>query len=165
MSKSRIIVSTKNFKEFADLLNALPGAVGDRVIPKALGAAAKPIASGVKARAPRKSGALKNSITSVVRKYSDGGAIAVIGPDRDYFQGGKRVKAGEDRRGADRPANYAHLVEDGHANRDGTRTEGRGFMRAGVAASETAAAAEFYREAADGIDSEQVKALAKLRKF
>lgn len=97
------------------VLRGLPQDLQNEILGTALSEAAKPIVKGAKTFAPRRTGALRNSITHLVRKYKGGTVqVAIIGPDNGYYGKGKRLKNGADRRGADRPSKYAHLVEFGH---------------------------------------------------
>lgn len=124
MAKSRagrrglmtIGVKLANFTEFAEMLRGLPAAMESRVMGDALGTAAKPIVAAAKQRVPKDTGALRRSLTSVVRRYPRSGkVIAVIGPDKDYYgSSGKRLRRGQSRYGSNRPSKYAHLVEFGH---------------------------------------------------
>jgi HK97 gp10 family phage protein len=112
----RIGIELKNWREYANMLRELPGAVQKNVASAALKKAAAPIVSIAKGLAPQRTGALKKSITSIIKAYpKQGKVVAIIGPDNDYYAGKKRVKKGGDRRGTERPASYAHLVEFGHA--------------------------------------------------
>ena len=115
----RFGIELTNFKEFADLMRDLPAAMQQRVTAVAVGDALKPLQRLAKAMAPQRTGALKKSIVAVVRKYPQTGTTyGAVGPSTDYFAGGKKLKKGASRRGADKPANYAHLVEYGHWTRD-----------------------------------------------
>lgn len=114
----RIGVTLSGFKEATALLRSLPAAVESRVLASAIAVAARPIVNAAKAKAPVRTGALKKSITAVVRRYPRTGTVmAVIGPDTGYYSGGKKLKKLGNAKGADRPANYAHLVEFGHYSR------------------------------------------------
>lgn len=186
----RIGFTLSNFKEMRALLHDLPPAVEARVMRTAVGNAAKPLVKAAKSKAPVRSGALRKSITSVVRHYPKSGkVVAVIGPDKEYYAGGKRLKGRADRRGADRPANYAHLVEFGHYSRAGSEKFGgfeRGFrrrkssgarvaqearsfilpqpfLRPAVATATPAAEAELARGVEKGIERE-IKRLSKMKK-
>jgi HK97 gp10 family phage protein len=127
----------------SEVLNALPSDLRKQIMSTAMGEAAKPIVRAAKTFAPRKTGALRTSINHVVRKYRDGeSVVAIIGPDKDYYGSGKRLKKTADRRGADRPSKYAHLVEFGHAVKGGVGAklvQPKPFMRPAVmsAASST----------------------------
>lgn len=104
-----------NWDEMRALLAGLPPSVESRVMGDAVGVAARPIVTAAKAAAPVDTGALRRSISAIVRRYPNKGRImAVIGPAHGYYRGGKRIKAGGDFRNADAPAKYAHLVEFGH---------------------------------------------------
>ncbi len=111
----RIGFALSNFKEMRDMLAGLPASVESRVMGDAVGIAAKPIVQAAKAKAPVRSGALRRSIVAAIKRYPKAGKImALIGPDKGYYGNGKRLKGNADRRGSNRPANYAHLVEFGH---------------------------------------------------
>jgi HK97 gp10 family phage protein len=97
-------------------LRQLPEETQNKVLAYAVRRAAAPMVKVAKSLAPVDTGALRASIGVLVRKGKRGGdPYAIIGPERGrYFRKGKRLKKGADRRGADEPANYAHLVEFGH---------------------------------------------------
>lgn len=100
------------------ILDQLPKEIRLTVLAAAVAAAAVPVEAAAKNFASKRSGALRKSIRTVVRNSpSKSSAVAVVGPSRDYFRGGRRLKNGANRNGAERPANYAHLVEFGHAVR------------------------------------------------
>lgn len=107
------------------VLKGIPKDLQDQIMAVAVGNAAKPLVAAAKALAPMRTGALKRSLTSVVRKYKNGNAVAIVGPDNAYYGRGKRLKKGQDRRGADKPANYAHLVEFGHYSATASGVSGR----------------------------------------
>ncbi len=109
--------------ELSAALQGIPRDLRTQVLAVAVKKAAAPVVRAAKqfAQRSRRTGALQKSLTSVVRQYRDKGvAVAVIGPDKSYYSGGKRLKKRADRTGADKPANYAHLVEFGHLSRAGT---------------------------------------------
>lgn len=91
-----------------------------RIISDSIRIGAKPIVTMAKSLVPRKTGALRRSLTAIVRTYPEKGkVIGFIGAERGYFkQSGKRgvrkLRAGEDKRGSESPSNYSHLVENGH---------------------------------------------------
>ena len=92
-------------RELGRLLRELPKAAR-KGLRGAMNAAATPISKAAKKNAPRESGLLKRSIGKRVKTYSSGTVAAVIGARREVsgeYKGKKRV-----------PANYAHLVEQGH---------------------------------------------------
>lgn len=106
-----------NFKEFASVLHDLPASVESRVMGDAVGVAMKPMEKAVKQRARKRTGALRKSITTAVRRYpANGKIVGLMGPDKKarYF-GGRRLTRGGKVLDTDRPAKYAHLVEFGHA--------------------------------------------------
>jgi HK97 gp10 family phage protein len=107
--------------EVRNLLAQLPEPLRNEVIPAMMGDVGREVVLAARSFAPVRSGALRRSITFVVRRVGGGGtrgkgkkargAYAVIGPDKSYYAQGKRLKHRE--AGADRPAHYAHLVEFG----------------------------------------------------
>jgi HK97 gp10 family phage protein len=101
--------------ELRATLKGLSDDMQQTILGEAVNAAAAPVVRIAKAMAPKRTGALKQSIGSVVRKpKKSANAYAVVGPLRGYYSQGKRLAKNADRRGADQPANYAHLVEFGH---------------------------------------------------
>jgi HK97 gp10 family phage protein len=98
----------------------LPVDLRERILKDAVASAAKLIKQAAKRHARRsvRTGALHASIDVKVVGYKghqQAAATAIIGVRRDYYRrGGKVVAKGEDRRGAEQPARYAHLVEFGH---------------------------------------------------
>lgn len=71
-------------------------------------------------------GALQDSIGySVKKQRKKGSAVSIVGPRWGHFGG----KDGQ------QPARYAHLVEFGHVNRNGTQTAANPFMAPGTASS------------------------------
>lgn len=166
--------------EIRNTLKTLPQELQDKVLRVAVGRAAKPLVDAAKmfARRSERTGALRESIGAIVKKGKKGGVYAVVGPRRGYYRGGKALKKGADRRGADQPANYAHLVEFGHvavAPIKGTtrrKKTARGpqsgprfvspkpFMRPALLASADRVEAEMAEGVAAGIER-QLKRLVK----
>lgn len=104
-----------NWDEMRAVLAGLPASMESRVMGDAMAVAAKPIVQAAKSNAPVETGALRRSISAVVKRYPRAGKVmALIGPAHGYFRGGKRLKPGSNYRGADSPTKYAHLVEFGH---------------------------------------------------
>lgn len=97
------------------ITDLLPREIRQSVLRSAVTAGARPVEAAAKSFAPVLSGALRKSIKTVIRNYPQGaGAIAIVGPDKDYYRKGRPVKKGGVRLGAVKPAYYAHLVEYGH---------------------------------------------------
>ncbi len=171
----RIGFALSNFKELQAMLTNLPAKTEQNVIGVALEAAAKPIVAAAKRIAPKETGALRKSITHALRKYPKK-TMVIIGPDRNYYEGGKKVKPGQWRKGQDRPANYAHLVEFGHvkvarkkgtSRRKGTAQEigfvaARPFLRPAVWQNEKAAAQAFEIGVTKGLEREIKKMNRKI---
>ncbi len=104
-------------EEVQRVLRTLPQELQDKVMRTALTRAAKPAVDAAKMFASRsvRTGALRESIGAVVKKGRRGGSVyAIVGPLRGYYKEGKALAKDASRRGADQPANYAHLVEYGH---------------------------------------------------
>ena len=102
-----------NFAEVA-LLQAACQCVESRVMGDAVGQTLKPIQADARARTPKGPGALKRSIAVKVKRYPTlvSGLASWVRPK--IFKMAKRLKGGQNRRGADKPTNYAHLIEYGH---------------------------------------------------
>jgi HK97 gp10 family phage protein len=143
------------FKEIDSLLRQLPAPLREKVIPALMGDVGKEIVAAARAFAPRRTGALKRSITWVVRKGrgKDKSAYVVVGPDKRFYKSGKRLNRRED--GADRPAKYAHLVEYGTAT-----TAGKPFLRPAFMSKRR----EMAQIAAAGIAAGIKKEVARLRR-
>ena len=153
--------------EIRAVLKTLPSELRVKVMAVALKRAARPLVDAAKGFAARsvKTGALQNSITSLVKKGRGGDSYALVGPSRDYFRGGKKLKKNAVRSGADKPANYAHLVEYGHHAATGAKGGSRRgkstasaawvpakpFMRPAVAAAQSAIAGELAEGVSEGI--------------
>ena len=104
--------------QLSAVLTQLPEAVKNRIMKDALKFACQPIESAAAKNARQVThgtGDLAASIAhKVIQKSGSPVAVALIGPSRDYFNGGMKVGKGKSRRGADRPSRYAHLIEYGH---------------------------------------------------
>lgn len=124
-------------QDIEDLLGTLSGLPLDMqsdIIAAGVREGAKPVVKAAKGFAPRDTGALKASITAVVRKQKRRGvAIALVGPNTSYYDGRKRVKKGASKEGANKPSRYAHLVEFGHLTKGGKHITGQPFMRPAAA--------------------------------
>lgn len=128
-----------------DTLKGLALDVQASVIGDMVKEAARPIVRSIKSKVRVRYGDLKKSITAVVRKKKrTGTAIAVIGPESGgRFRGGKRLnKQKDDLRGSEQPSRRAHLLEFGHAGRNGgARVKAYPFMRPGTDEAQHNAAA------------------------
>ncbi|MEM8873667.1 MAG: HK97-gp10 family putative phage morphogenesis protein [Planctomycetota bacterium] len=107
-----------------DQLYELLGQLGEKSVRKAaragVAAGSTPISREARSRANRESGALKRSMGKRTKSYRSGVVVATVGPRRGVsfeYQGERRT-----------PAHYAHLVNNGHRNRDGSHTPGSHFM-------------------------------------
>lgn len=138
-------VAFRGFDEIHALLREMPAAVRADIMEGALVKASRPIQRAMVSMAPRRTGALKKSIAiKGLSNKAKGEAAALIGPDRNYYASGRRVKKGEDRRGADKPSNYAHLVEFGHYSGVSSERFG-GFSKGTSLRKKTATARSFIR--------------------
>ncbi len=121
-----------------DLQRTLAGIaenVRSDVIGDMVAEGAKPIVRAIKPKVPVDLGNLRASIAYGVRKNRRRGtAVAYVGPEvGGIFRAGKRLnKKKDDLRGASGPSRYAHLIEFGHAARDGSNVEAKPFMRPGT---------------------------------
>lgn len=105
------------FGQVSAILQGVSKEMKTSIMSKGVEAGAKILVVHAKrfARRSERTGALRASIDYVVRKYEfEGVAVAIVGPTRNYFRGRKRLGKDDDRRGAEQPARYAHLVEFGH---------------------------------------------------
>lgn len=97
-----------NEAEFRKALLSMPVAMRQKGANDAVVKGARVVANKAKSLAPKETGALKKSISQVLRnrnsKIKD--PYSVIGPRKGVF--------GQDSSGKKYPANYAHLVEFGH---------------------------------------------------
>jgi HK97 gp10 family phage protein len=149
--------------EISAALQGIPEAVKTRIMSTALRAAARPLVVSARAYAPRRTGALRRSISSVIRKYRQGQiAVAVVGPDKGYYNEGKRAKKGQ--RGKDRPANYAHLVEFGHVIKPSGRVLARPFMRPAVLVTSSKVGESMVQGVAKGIERERARLVKSQKK-
>lgn len=146
----------------ADTLKQLPIEVQGSVLADMVKEGAKPVVRSIKSFVPVKSGNLKASIGVALRKGKRRSttAAAYVGPTWGQFQGGKRLKQGQQAKHPDEPARFAHNVEFGHAGRDGSFVQAHPFMRPGTdAAQENCAAMKVV-----GFQRGLTKALAKVNK-
>lgn len=107
----------KGVKEAAQALEGLKRGLRNKVLRRAVTAAARVVLRSVKAaETRRRTGQLKKSLDIKVRTYSSGAVVGVIGPSRGF-----RIMLGK--QPVD-PIYYAHLVEAGvrpHALGKGSR--------------------------------------------
>jgi HK97 gp10 family phage protein len=123
-------------------LSALPEKVRAAVEKKAIRAVNRIVIKAMRDNVPRDTGALRRSITSVVRTYQGGKVIlGIVGPDYNFSgyavnsaKGKKKFSRGaRDNRGGQkfkRPANYVHLVVGGTKKRETKAGGNRGFVTA-----------------------------------
>lgn len=122
--------------------------------------AVKPLVRLAKQYAPKRTGALAASISSkVIPMRKTGTAVAIMGPAKGRFSGGKMLKKGESAADSDQPSRYAHLVEFGHLTPKG-RVAAKPFMRPATAVG----AEEVSRAMVIGISSGLNKAVKKYMK-
>jgi len=156
---------------------ALSDDMREQILREGMKELVKPIEIAAKrfARRSRDTGALEASITSKVANYPRSGkAVGLVGPDRNYYSKGKRVRGRLTAllaRNQRKPANYAHLIEYGHVavapKKGTTRRKGtaqdvgfvapRPFIRPAVATTQAQQAEGFYR----GIERGWNKAVEK----
>lgn len=146
-------------------LRALPEDMRQRTLASGVKEALVPIEVAAKRFAKRseETGALRDSITHKVVNYpTSGKCVGLVGPDRNYYSHGKKLKGALSRllvRDQRRPANYAHLVEYGHvmvaptkgtSRRKGTATTtgfvpAKPFIRPAIATTLSLQAEGFFR--------------------
>lgn len=146
----------------SDTLKNLPIEIQRDVLSEMVKEGSKPVVKSIKSMVPVDSGALKASIGAGFRKGKRGSnyAAAYVGPMYGKFIGARKLKKGESAEGSDQPARYAHLVEFGHVNRDGTTTPAKPYMRPGTEAAQNNCAAMKVV----GFQKGMTRALAKLNK-
>jgi bacteriophage HK97-gp10 putative tail-component len=108
---------TVGMEDFSDFMKRLPRELRVSALHEGMKGAVKPIVAAAKRNAQRsvRTGALRNSITSKTKNYPHSGkCVGLVGPARGYFRAGKKLRKDTDRRGAESPSHYAHLVELGH---------------------------------------------------
>lgn len=127
----------------SDTLKNLPIEIQRDVLLDMVKEGAKPVVKSIKSMVPFDSGALKASIGVGLRKGKrrSNYAAAYVGPEWGKFIGARKIKKGESAEGSEQPARYAHLVEFGHVNRDGTTTPAKPYMRPGTDAAQNNCAA------------------------
>lgn len=119
MARASISINLSGLQGLREGLASLKPSAQSRILGDAMGRAAKPIVALARAKAPADTGALRRAIGSIVRRYPNKGLImGFIGALRGYYKPGKRgarkTRKGESVKGARAPANYSHLVENGH---------------------------------------------------
>jgi hypothetical protein len=98
-------------------LRDMPKEVKAVAVPEGVRGAIAPILVAAKRflRRSRDTGATIESMTTKVVNYPNRGkCVGLVGPDRSYYRGRKKVGALGALFGASRPANTAHLLEYGH---------------------------------------------------
>lgn len=137
-------------KELLAVVNELPEQVRVEVLVPIVRAGGKVVKEGAKFLAPVDEGDLRDSIDQKEVRYpASFSAISVVGPARGRRKGGKM------------PSKYAHLVEFGHQNRDGTFTPPKPFMRPAVMTAETYAAQPMFAAAEKAFDQVTSKLVRK----
>jgi len=108
----------KGIGDLSAVLRGLPEDMRSKILVRGVERAIAPILISAKRYAKRseRTGALRASLTTKVVNYPrDGRAVGLVGPERAYYRNGKKTgKLGSLFGAADRPANYAHLIEYGH---------------------------------------------------
>lgn len=143
MANSGTYKHVKGIDAHSRALRALSADLRGKILGKAVGEAIAPVLVAAKRFAKRsvRTGALRNSLTSKVVVYDSGVAVGLVGPNKAYYSGGKRISklTAAVRGQADRPANYAHLVEFGHyqvaGNSAGKTLKRKGRRKASLARS------------------------------
>lgn len=133
-------------KELHALLGDLPEKVQRKVMRKAMSAAATPIVKAARAKAAKRYGLLKKSLSKKVKAYKSGTTVAVIGPRSDL----KAVIKGK----LYRPSKIAHLIERGKINRNGTVTPPSPFLRPAYEQKEVESLDVLGKTLGEGIERE-----------
>lgn len=118
--KSARYQTTKGGPELAAAFANLAKDMRERTLERGMRGLVAPIVVAAKrfARRSRDTGALEASITDKIKVYpGTNTVVGLVGPDRDYYSRGRKVKGRLSRalaKNQRKPANYAHLVEYGH---------------------------------------------------
>ncbi len=169
MANSATQSITKTSAQTSAILNAMSEEMRATILEDGVRALCKPIEVAAKRFAKRseRTGALRESITTKTVSYKDKGvAVGLVGPDRAYYNGRRKVGKLGALFGADKPANYAHLVEYGHhavAPRKGTSRRkktavvtgwvpAKPFIRPAVLTTASAQSNEFFAAVERSID-------------
>lgn len=173
MAKPRIARIDFPLGEVLNLQETLKGIAEDvkaEVLAVCVKEASKPVVRSIKAAVQVGDWDLANlraSITAGIRKSKrNGTAKAYVGPEvGGHYRGGKRLnKKKDDLRGSSGPSRYAHLIEFGHAGRDGKRVQAKPFMRPGTDASINPASAAMVVGFQKGLTKVLAKRVKKLSK-
>lgn len=112
------LVHVTGWDTVSAILQAVPEDLRTEITAAAVAAGAKPVEIAAKRYAKRseRTGALREAIGTVLRKYPDKGtAVAIVGVRRGYYKGRRRIDLRKEKKGtAESPSHYAHLVEFGH---------------------------------------------------
>lgn len=111
------LVHTTGLDTISGMLNAIPKDLRTEILAQAVAAGAKPIVIAAKrfAKRSQRTGAMREAIGSITRKYPyNATAVEIVGVTKGYYRGRKKLGKHDDRRGSESPSHYAHLVEFGH---------------------------------------------------
>jgi HK97 gp10 family phage protein len=136
----KINLQLDGLNDLAPFLKSLKPSRQSRILGETMAKAGKPVANLAKQKAPKDTGALRRSITVVVRRYPQRGkVIALIGAAKGYYGKGstgklRRLGAKDSREGSRSPAYYSHLVEYGHrmavsTGQDARTNKGKTFRK------------------------------------
>lgn len=101
----------------SEVLRQIPEDLRTDITARVVAAGAEPVVVAAKryAKRSRRTGALHAAIGQIVKKYPNSAtAVAIVGVKKGYYRGKSRLGSKDDRRGAESPSHYAHLVEFGH---------------------------------------------------
>ena len=121
-----------NDKQLVKKLESLEKKAAKKIRKKMVRAGATPIKKAIKRLMPVDKGAAKASIDI---KFTKGGGGAVIGADAEFEQDGER------------PANYIHLIENGHVMANGQTVPGAHPIERGSKAAEAESARKMTAKA------------------
>lgn len=129
----KIGVSLSGVDDLLDVLRQLPPAIEQKVLAKALAVPSRKLAQAAKEFVQlqtRGKGTLAKSLSFYVRRSpKQGVVISLVGPKRGEFainEKGMKVNA----------TRYAHLIEYGHASRNGGTVAARPFLRPAIKQAE-----------------------------
>ena len=134
MPSAKTNLTIKGFEEaVAKLANIADKKQMDRRINAAFKKAAEPVLEIAKSKAPKDTGALRDSIILNSKKLRNGNRSVRVGPKTGFVGdfAGTKEKGGAV--SFSKPSKYAHLVEYGFTMRNGRKKRGKPFMRPAAA--------------------------------
>lgn len=162
------------FGELSAVLQQIPQDLREKVMKPAMVRAVQPVKVAAKRFAKRSedTGALRASIDHKVVNYRKGAiTVGMVGASTGYFKKGRKLGKNSNRRGANSPSKYSHLVEYGYyavspergktlrkgtarlAKRGRTWVPAKPFLRPAIETTKTQVANELVNSIGKGIEN------------